>query len=61
MKPIADFFRVSAESSVSHPDGDDEGSASDVEETKEKSKGKKKRDKPGFRDRKASTGCLHAV
>lgn len=53
-KAVLKFFRVSADSSVQHPDSEEEDKESDVEETKGKGKGKKKRDKPGFRDRKAS-------
>lgn len=51
-KAVLKFFRVSADSSVQHPDSEEEDKESDVEETKGKGKGKKKRDKPGFRDRK---------
>ncbi|XP_075548531.1 mitochondrial calcium uptake 1 isoform X2 [Dermacentor variabilis] len=52
IEAVRKYFRVSSESSVSHPGGSDGEEDSDVEETKGKSKGKKKKDKPGFRDRK---------
>lgn len=52
IEAVRKYFRVSSESSVSHPGGSDGEEDSDVEETKGKGKGKKKKDKPGFRDRK---------
>lgn len=52
IEAVRKYFRVSSESSVSHPGGSDGDDDSDVEETKGKGKGKKKKDKPGFRDRK---------
>uniref|UniRef100_A0A224Z1Z5 Mitochondrial aspartate/glutamate carrier protein n=1 Tax=Rhipicephalus zambeziensis TaxID=60191 RepID=A0A224Z1Z5_9ACAR len=52
IEAVRKYFRVSSESSVSHPGGSEGEEDSDVEETKGKGKGKKKKDKPGFRDRK---------
>lgn len=52
IEAVRKYFRVSSESSVSHPGGSDGEEDTDVEETKGKGKGKKKKDKPGFRDRK---------
>ncbi|KAL1440591.1 hypothetical protein MTO96_001144 [Rhipicephalus appendiculatus] len=52
IEAVRKYFRVSSESSVSHPGGSEGEEDSDVEETKGKGKGRKKKDKPGFRDRK---------
>ncbi|XP_077504869.1 mitochondrial calcium uptake 1 isoform X1 [Amblyomma americanum] len=51
IEALKKYFRVSSESSVSHP-SESEDEDADVEEAKGKGKGKKKKDKPGFRDRK---------
>lgn len=51
VEAVKKYFRVSSESSVSHP-SESEDEDSDVEEAKGKNKGKKKKEKPGFRDRK---------